>query len=844
MLSADLQKFPTELTTKTVNKDSKSCGDHLQQTIRLGHPGRVSKMLNKHGCSSLVDLYHSLHTATSYKQIEVAKLLITKYKCPVDCRNESKETPLHIACRKGYLNFVRMLMEKGADPKADDEDNNTPLHLAALNGNANAVICLIDEFKCNPNIKGSQGTTILHQACSAGHVELVETLLINYKLNPMSVDDYENTPLHVAALFGIVEIVKLLITKYNCPVDCTNKFNVTPLHCACSKGHLNAVKLLVTEHNAIIDARDCRNNTPLHTAASKGHTDTIKCLVEEFNLSPSIAGHEGSNILHIACNKGNVELAETSITHYHLDPLSVDNNGNTPLHFAALSGNEEVANLLITKFKCPLNCRNKRNESPFDLACANNHQNIIKLMKSMDEGIEGQPMDEIEVESEHLLPMIPREGHICAAQFNICTVQLPSDSNVSIQVDSVDDVTLHPKLQAKEFLLTPVVRISSDTKVFSPNKQAVIELLKTTELHNNKNKPIPMFSDTHPSQPPQWKDLNPDDLEVLQDRIVFNTTHSGLFTVVTRLPSPTKSVKINLSRKAQEPIKLTLLEVPNLKVVIPPSSFESESETELKITANFDHPSLCEESIDATACITLEPYGLQFKEKIPITIPIPDYAQITEMYSNAKLQFLHSTSPVDSTSVTWEESEYEIIKEGDQYVGLVYCTHFSSRKAIWLNIPKKIKMAIQGPIHAFRNWITKRFLKRFSGRCQVFMSREIVVGNLLTFGIAAVLHPLQECDEILKNYEYELCDSEKTPLVVKGSSVNLTVELDDHYCSNTTKKFCEEVELSGDFKARADFKIQIDSNIIIADEAILGTFSVGHGEVIAHKMTLIKQVIS
>jgi hypothetical protein len=416
----------------------------------------------------------------------------------------------------------------------------------------------------------------------------------------------------------------------------------------------------------------------------------------------------------------------------------------------------------------------------------------------------------------------------------------------ALVIDSVDDVTLHPKLHAKEFLLTPVVRISSDTKVFSPDKQAVVELLKITELRDDENNPIPMFSDTHPSQPPRWRDLNPDDFEVLQDRIVFNTTHFSLFTVIARLPTPTNSITVTRHKKDQEPIELTLSEVSNVKVVIPPSSIKRESaETEVKITANFDHPSLCNESADATACITLEPHGLEFNERIPIRIPIPDYAQIVETYSDAKLQFLHSNDPLDSECANWvtiPEGEYEIIKEDGEYIGIVYSTHFSNRKAVWLNIPKKIKKAIQGPIHEFRKCIAKKFLKSFSGRCQVFMSSETVIGNILNFSIAALLHPLQEFHEIPKNYDYMLYDSEKTPMTVKGTSLKLTVELADYSFSKESKIFCEEVELSGDFCARADFNIALDSSTLFIDGAVLGKLSIEHGEVKAHKMNLIKVI--
>ena len=162
---------------------------------------------------------------------------------------------------------------------------------------------------------------------------------------------------------------------------------------------------------------------------------------------------------------------------------------------------------------------------------------------------------------------------------------------------------------------------------------------------------------------------------------------------------------------------------------------------------------------------------------------------------------------------------------------------------MWLNIPKEIKRAIQDPIHEFRKCIAKRFFKRFSGRCQVFLSSGTVIGNLLNFNIAALLHPLQESHEIPKNYDYMLYDSEKTPMTVKGSSLKLTVELADYYSRKESKIFYEEVQLSGDFSARADFNIALDSSTPFVDGVVLGKLSIEHGEANAHKMNLIKVIL-
>ena len=796
---------------------------NLKLAIRSRKVGRITKILDQK--NSVIDLHAILHYAVSYNQTEVVSLLITRYKCPVDCRNDSKfkETPLHVACERGSLPMIRMLMEHGADPNtcnekndtplhvacrsgnldvvrllmehgadllARNEENDTPLHRAALNGNTNIILCLIDDFKCCPAIKGSDGTTILHQACSAGHVELAEVLLTRYNqsLDPMSADDHGNTPLHHATLNGSIDTVKLLI-KCKCPIDCKNKDKQTPLHYACVKGHLNVVRILVSEDNTSAIACDINGYNPLRTAAICGHANIVEFLVEFYNMSSSV-------------------------------------------------------------------------EENYDLK----EQHCLEL----------QSTDKVEMKNRHcLLQMLHREGYACKAQCTTCIVQLPCDTSVNVEVEHVDAVTLHPKLLAKEFLLTPVVHISSDTKVFSSDKQIVIELLKIIEFKGGQTKPIPLFSDTHPSQPPDWHVLKPDDLGVFQDRIVFNTTHVGLFTVITRLPTTvTNSIKVTPNRKAQEQIELTLQEVPNLKVVIYPSSIRTDSEAEIKMIANFDHHSfstrydvtkldatkldateLDATELDATACITLEPHGLEVEEsnKIQVELPIPEYAKITTMCNDARLQFLYLNDPLDidrESAQPWTdipENECKIVttREGKEYVGIISFRRFSSIKAVWRNIPGKLKKTVQGPIHEFRKWIAKKLVKSSLERCQVFMSKEVVVGNCLTFTVTALLHPISEDRENPRNYPYMLDDSQDMPLVIKGSNVKLTFVLADHYCKTNddkNKTFCDEIELSDNLDGQAFIDIELDSSVILADEAKLGNLFISHGDVKPHKRTLIKVI--
>ena len=106
--------------------------------IRLGQIERVSKFIEER--YSTVNLGGLLHYALSYDQIEIVRLLITKFKYSIDCRNEANETPLHLACRTGDRDVVRMFIsEYKADLLARDNDNNTPLSTAVTSGHDSVV---------------------------------------------------------------------------------------------------------------------------------------------------------------------------------------------------------------------------------------------------------------------------------------------------------------------------------------------------------------------------------------------------------------------------------------------------------------------------------------------------------------------------------------------------------------------------------------------------------------------------------------------------------------------------------------------------------------------------------
>lgn len=72
-------------------------------------------------------------------------------------------TLLHRATYKGYLDVVRILLERGSDPSAPDSAEDSPLHMAASRNHSDLVTCLL-QFGADPSAKNASGYTPLYHS--------------------------------------------------------------------------------------------------------------------------------------------------------------------------------------------------------------------------------------------------------------------------------------------------------------------------------------------------------------------------------------------------------------------------------------------------------------------------------------------------------------------------------------------------------------------------------------------------------------------------------------------------------------------------------------------------------
>ena len=93
----------------------------------------------------------------------------------VESNNGTKRNALIYATDGGYINIVRLLLDKGADINVKDRYDATPLIIATENEDTDMVQLLLDRG-ANTNIQESDGYTAFSTAVENGSADIVKLL--------------------------------------------------------------------------------------------------------------------------------------------------------------------------------------------------------------------------------------------------------------------------------------------------------------------------------------------------------------------------------------------------------------------------------------------------------------------------------------------------------------------------------------------------------------------------------------------------------------------------------------------------------------------------------------------
>ncbi|RYP72983.1 hypothetical protein DL770_007863 [Monosporascus sp. CRB-9-2] len=337
-----------------------------------------------------------LHLAILQRNWESVKVILEYPAADVNAKEMSGETPLHLLLKSPNTrnDILELLLSKGANVNAQDNDSQAPLYEACVSENVGAARILLEaganvndgenvfgrtalheaienqnlplvnlllEFNADVTLKDKQLRDAASLAAYKGNADILKAVLDKLKVQTgdyhtlADPDSHGHTPLQKSAARGIKEIAGLLLKASDgskLVAQCSRR-GKTALHSAALRGHSDIVKLLV-EHGADILARDCDGNCPMQVAVAQwrkgglldgaSFQETVTYLG---NKMPTQAQVLGPELCDVAIESGAVDICRILVSVDGNIISKEDQHGWTPLMLAIQARQDDIIQLLV-----------------------------------------------------------------------------------------------------------------------------------------------------------------------------------------------------------------------------------------------------------------------------------------------------------------------------------------------------------------------------------------------------------------------------------------------------------------------------------------------------------------
>ncbi|KAF7365665.1 HET-domain-containing protein [Mycena venus] len=331
--------------------------------------------------------------------------------------SRSIDAPLYLCAGCGYIEGVKLLLDRGADVNAkgvrhgamwqaiaqiqsinedavfplfqinskfprpnDPIGTGTALQAASATGQLEIVRLLLQNG-ADINMDGEDGAA-LQVASKEGHVAIVRLLLENRA--DINAKGENGTALQLASQGGHISIVQLLLKK---GADINADGHLTALQAASEAGHLEIVCLLL-EKGAHANAPSRRYGTALQLASGKSHIDIVRLLLEKGADVNAEGGN--STALQLASYHGHIETVRLLLER-GADVNAREGRFGTALQCASRTGHIEIVHLLLEK-GAKVNAQSQWDGTALQLASENGHIEIVHLLleKGTDVNAQGR----------------------------------------------------------------------------------------------------------------------------------------------------------------------------------------------------------------------------------------------------------------------------------------------------------------------------------------------------------------------------------------------------------------------------------------------------------------------
>ncbi|CAH8866335.1 unnamed protein product [Trichobilharzia szidati] len=221
---------------------------------------------------------------------------------------------------------------------------------------------------------------ILFASVKQNRLDLVNKIIQDQKCDINVRDNFDRTPLHLASSSGNLSIVKALVMG-RAIIDPIDKFGITPLFWAVYNNHRHVVHYLL-DAGAKHNRHTKQGFTIMHFIAESNAISILKCLYKKFQvLDYDLSDNNGMTPFLIAASKGNLRLIEILIKR-KCNILKKNMHARNALHLASKNGHIETLECLLSLKKL----REKIDEmdifetTPLHLACENNQKECVRIL--------------------------------------------------------------------------------------------------------------------------------------------------------------------------------------------------------------------------------------------------------------------------------------------------------------------------------------------------------------------------------------------------------------------------------------------------------------------------------
>lgn len=330
-----------------------------------------------------------LHIAVRKGNKDIIGLLLAAEKINVNIINADGDTPLFLAVKLKQYALVKMLLEANVmSLHIRNNSRKTPLSLAFELQDKKLIAIIMDAQ--GVNAPDFNGLTLLHYAVMYENAFFVNALLGDKRVNVNAMDMYGNTPLHYAIHYNQKsDILKALLKRQDILVNSVTSYGDTPLHYVARKKNIEFFNILINDGRFAVRMVNHNKETPLASAYNANFKEMFHYLsflhgysVDNDNVSVHVLVERNalSKIFDLIAQERFFESSDGEYSIIKKMFNSVDRNGLTPLHLAFSLGNTNIVKVLIESGLVSLLAKDNEGATPLHYAVKRGDAEIVGLL--------------------------------------------------------------------------------------------------------------------------------------------------------------------------------------------------------------------------------------------------------------------------------------------------------------------------------------------------------------------------------------------------------------------------------------------------------------------------------